>query len=98
MISMCLLEMDDSAGGKVDPEKYRSLIIDISSLTLLELDLSCIGSSSSPDDPESMDSNGFLKLSTVSQNWTSKDRCRRSINSMKYERELGFLSMSRNVK
>lgn len=70
----------------------------MSSWILLELEGSCRGSSSSPDEPESIDSKGFLKLSTVSQNCTSKDRCRRSMNSMRYDKELGFLSTSRSVK
>ena len=55
-------------------------------------------SSSSSELSESTDSKGFLKLSTVSQNCTSKERLRLSINSMKYERELGLVNISRKDK
>ncbi|PSR73275.1 hypothetical protein PHLCEN_2v10867 [Hermanssonia centrifuga] len=46
------------------------------------------GSSSSSELPESMDSNGFLKLSTVSQNWTNNERSFLSMNSMKYDKDV----------
>lgn len=71
--------------------------MDISSLTVAGVVVSCMGSSSSSDDAESIASKGFLKLSTVSQNWTSNDLWRRSINSIKYESELGLLRTSRST-
>jgi hypothetical protein len=42
--------------------------MEISSLTVTNVEASWIGSSSSPEELESTDSSGFLKLSTVSQN------------------------------
>jgi len=48
-----------------------------------------------PDESESTASRGFLKLSTVSQNCTRRDRFLRSMNSMKYDREVGVVRTSR---
>ena len=74
IISTCFFDIDERVGWGAGLEKYRSLIIDISSLTVARVVRSCTGSSSSSDEAESIDSKGFLKLSTVSQNWTSIDR------------------------
>ena len=54
-------------------------------------------SSSSPDESESTASSGFLKLSTVSQNCMRRERFRRSMNSMKYDSEVGVVRTSRRL-
>ena len=94
----CFWDIAESVGSGVDPEKYNSFIMEISSLSVADKEGSLNASSSSSELSESTDSKGFLKLSTVSQNCTSKERLRLSINSMKYERELGLVNISRKDK
>ena len=69
------------------------MIIFISSFNVDE-EVSVRGSDSESEDEEATDSSGFLKLSTVSQKCTSSDRPRLSMNSMKYDKELGFVRIS----
>src|SRR5258708_27023759 len=92
---MCLAEITESAGWGVGEEKYKSLTIVTSSLAVSECWMSSL--SSSPDESEFTASSGFLKLSTVSQNWTKRERLRRSMNSMKYDKEVGVVRTSRKL-
>ena len=97
IVVTCFCDTALKTGSGTGLEKYSSLINEMSSLSVADCPGSSSGSSSSSEASESTDSSGFLKLSTVSQNCTSRERCRLSINSMKYESELGLVRISLSV-
>ena len=98
IVSTCFFATALSTGSGAGLEKYSSLMSEMSSLSVADWPGSSRGSSSSSDPSVSTDSSGFLKLSTVSQNCTSSERFRRSMNSMRYDSELGLVKVSLSVR